>query len=87
MEAFFVSTSIVALAVLIAGVTLAYWVVARFEQPPEETRPMIKRILSLLTGDDEKQPDVLPITPLTDAGPLLTDHELPDSPPPSSGKN
>jgi len=50
-------TSIIALAVLIAGVTLAYWVVARFETPPEETRPMIKRLLSLIMGD---APDAVP---------------------------
>jgi uncharacterized membrane protein (DUF373 family) len=62
-------TAIIALAVLIAGVTLAYWVVARFEQPPEETRPMIKRILSLLTGDDEKSPETFATTPLTERVP------------------
>lgn len=49
-------TSIIALAVLITGVTFAYWVVARFEQTPEDTRPMIKRLLNLLSEDEEKLP-------------------------------
>jgi uncharacterized membrane protein (DUF373 family) len=73
-------TSIIALAVLIAGVTLAYWVVARFETPPEETRPMIKRLLSLLTGDDEKPPEALAITPRADVISSLTDPLSPPSP-------
>jgi len=68
-------TSILALAVLIAGVTLAYWVVARFEQPPEETLPMIKRLFSLLKTDDEKQPDAVSIPPQPDVVPPLTDSE------------
>jgi uncharacterized membrane protein (DUF373 family) len=70
-------TSIIALAVLIAGVTLAYWVVARFEQPPEETLPMIKRLLSLVRGDDEKLPDTLAIPPLPD--PLAPEPPIPFS--------
>jgi uncharacterized membrane protein (DUF373 family) len=57
-------TSIISLAVLIAGVTLAYWVVARFEQPPEETRPMIQRLISLLTGGDDVPPETAVREPL-----------------------
>ena len=79
-------TSIIALAVLIAGVTFAYWVVARFEQPPEETRPMIRRLISLLTGDEEKQPDAAPREPLATALPR-TDTIPPVALSPSAEKN
>ena len=72
-------TSIVALAVLIAGVTLAYWVVARFETPHEETRPMIKRLISLLTGEEEKQVEALSITPPADVVSPPTDSLPPES--------
>lgn len=47
-------TAIVALAVLIAGVTLAYWVVARFELPPEDMRPLVNRLLSLFAEEEER---------------------------------
>lgn len=50
-------TSIIALAVLIAGVTLAYWVVARFEPPTEDMRPMVQRLISLFSENDEKKPE------------------------------
>lgn len=61
------SNSIIALAILIAGVTLAYWVVARFEKPPEETRPMIRRLISLLRGEEEKPAEGAIIDPLATA--------------------
>lgn len=80
-------TSIIALAVLIAGVTLAYWVVARFETPPEETQPMIKRFFSLLTANGEKKPDALSITPQTDVVSPLTDPLAPEPLSPFSGKD
>ena len=79
-------TAIIALAILIAGVTLAYWVVARFETPPEETRPMIKRLISLLTGEDEKSAETFSIPPLPDVAPPLTEPLAPESLSPSSGK-
>ena len=79
-------TSIIALAVLIAGVTFAYWVVARFETPPEETRPMIRRLLSLLTGDEEKSPDAATKDPFAAIAPLLTDPLPPESSATVSGK-
>lgn len=77
--------SIVALAVLIAGVTFAYWVVARFEQPPEETRPMIRRLISLLTGREEPSSKLAPkgslAAAVTGTDPLAT-----ETPPPLSEK-
>lgn len=48
-------TSIISLAVLLAGVTLAYWVVARFEPPTEDLQPVVERLRSLFSENEEKK--------------------------------
>ncbi|HAD04772.1 MAG: hypothetical protein A2091_08890 [Desulfuromonadales bacterium GWD2_61_12] len=50
-------TSLIALAILIAGVTLAYWVVARFEPPPENLQPVVERLRALFSENVEKKPE------------------------------
>jgi uncharacterized membrane protein (DUF373 family) len=63
-------TSIISLAVLIAGVTFAYWVVARFEPPPEDMRPMLKRMLSLFSETEESKNDAAARVNRSDASPV-----------------
>lgn len=48
-------TSLIALAVLIAGVTLAYWVVERNEPQSEELRPVLRRLISIFSEAEEKK--------------------------------
>lgn len=62
-------TSILALAVLIAGVTFAYWVVAHFEPAPDDMRPLIKRLRSLFEEVKVQQPEAKELTPVPGASP------------------
>lgn len=48
-------TSLIALAVLITGVTLAYWVVERNEPHSAELRPVLRRLISIFSEAEEKK--------------------------------
>lgn len=64
-------TSIIALAILIAGVTLAYWVVARFEPAVDDIRPMLERLQALFTNTEDTRTEPPAKNTASGAPPLL----------------